>query len=105
MSIASQNTAAAHRETDPGTLSEDVAQRVINQNPLSYIGDPACDCAKHWYIWHGTMDGAVPINMSFDLVEKLKAQGITDVIFKIEFNGGHGRGDAEMIGSGNVGLV
>jgi acetyl esterase/lipase len=90
---------AAHHETSPGTLSEDVAQRVINQNPLSYIGDPACDCAKHWYIWHGTMDGAVPINMSFDLVEKLKAQGISDVIFKIEFNGGHGRGDAEMVGS------
>jgi acetyl esterase/lipase len=81
---------AAHHETGPGTLSAEVAQLVKNQSPLSYIGDPACDCAKHWYIWHGTMDGAVPISMSFDLSEKLKANGISDVVFKIDYNAGHG---------------
>lgn len=88
---------AAHSDLGLGTLPEDVAQRAINQNPLSYIGDPACDCARHWYIGHGTLDGDIPITLSMDIAEKLKANGISDVNFNIAFNGGHGGGEGETL--------
>jgi len=45
-------------------------------------------CADHYV----DVDGDIPITLSMDIAEKLKANGISDVIFKIVFNGGHGRG-------------
>lgn len=86
---------AAHSDLGLGVLPGDVAERVVNQNPLSYIGDPECDCAKHWIVGHGTWDGDIPVTLSMDIVEKLKATGVTDVDFWLVVNGGHGGGEGE----------
>jgi hypothetical protein len=85
---------AAHGELATGTLSPEIARRVADQDPFSYIETGDSNCAKHWYIRHGTADGDIPITLSVDLAELLKSKGI-DTTVRIAYNCGHS-GDEEM---------
>ncbi len=84
---------AAHSGAAAGALDPAVAQRVKNQDALDFIGTGDSRCADHWYIRHGTADGDIPITLSLDLAELLKAKG-HDVTVLVAFDCGH-RGDEE----------
>ena len=83
---------AIHSDLGLGSLPMDVATRVRDQNPLSYIGDGESVCCRHWLIPHGSADGDIALCQTIDLVHFLKKYGIRDVTFDIIWNGGHSCG-------------
>ena len=79
---------AANGALATGTLSQEIRQKVQEQDPFHYIGEQPYDNARRWYMMHGTSDGDIPITLTMDLHERLLELGL-DSEFKAAFNVGH----------------
>lgn len=66
---------AAQSEVGNGTLEERVLRLVQNQNPLRYLEEPATAAAPVWRIYHGVLDGDIPLPLSFNLMRALQKTG------------------------------